>query len=298
MLGASWAGPSGGDVHRAALFDGARLVGAVRLSAMRRVRRGHAAQVQVEAQEPLHADALLAAVSAFADDWTAFDRLQLEVSAGSPAADVAERHGFVREVCRVDRRGSGDELGFGRLRPGFVPRPPGGAPPWPARHRRTPTEVTLRALSAADSAAICALSIAPTAVWGTLQTPWSNEVFYADRFVGTGPEHAVFVLEADGEIAGNGGLHPTGIPGVDAMGMAISAEWQGCGLGARLLDQVIATWHARESRRLELGVWVDNTRAHALYVSRGFRAEGTLRCDSIRGGGHASSLEMALRRRP
>jgi RimJ/RimL family protein N-acetyltransferase len=47
-------------------------------------------------------------------------------------------------------------------------------------------------------------------------------------------------------------------------------------------------------RRVELQVWEDNTRARALYASRGFVPEGVLRADGWRAGGHASSLEMAL----
>jgi GNAT superfamily N-acetyltransferase len=290
-----WLRASGGDVHLAGLWSEDLLVGVVRLASMRRVRRGHAAQVAVEAVTPEHTDALLGAVCALADGWTAYDRLQLEVRADAHAARFASAHGFAAEVRRASRYPDGcDEIGFGRLRPGFSPRPPGPPPPWPARNRRHPSDVTFRLVEAGDSAWVRDLSTEPTAVWGTLQAPWSNERFYAERFAGTSPENEVYVLLADGEPAGNGGLHPTGVPGVMAMGMVVAADWQGCGLGARLLDHVIAAAAARGTRRLELGVWGDNTRARALYASRGFVAEGTLRYDSIRGGGHASSVEMAL----
>lgn len=292
----TWHGPSGGDVHRAGLWSGDTLVGAVRLAPMRRLRRGHAGQVHVTASELAHADALLAGVCAFADEWTALDRLQLEVPADHPAADAAISHGFAVEVRRIARLGDGrDELGLGRLRPGFAPRPPGPHPPWPPRGQRRPAAVSFRPLTAADSTGVRDRSIEPTAVWGTLQTPWSNERFYAERHATTTAENRIVAVVVDGEIAGTGGFHPLGIPGVWGLGMAIGARWQGCGIGAQLLDHVVASAWEGGARRLELGVWEDNTRARALYLSRGFVAEGTLRCDGIRGGGHASSVEMALR---
>jgi hypothetical protein len=272
--GAPWSGPSGSDVHTAGLWEQGALVGAVRLALVRRARRSYLAEVQLRTDSAARADALLGAAVALADGWTALDRLQLDLAEDDPAAQIAPRHGFQLEVRRVGRYPSGqDELVFGRLRPGFVVRPAGAAPPWPARGRRVAQSVSFRPVGLEDSAALRDLSTELTAVWGTLQTPWSNERFYADRYLATGPEHEVLALVADGELAGTGSLHPTRFPGVCGLGMALAADWRGM-------------------RRVELGVWEDNTRARALYVSRGFVPEGVLRCDGIRGGGHAHTLEM------
>lgn len=289
-----WIGPSGGDVQRLGLWLGGALVGAVRLTSNRRLRQLHSAQVHLRALNAEHADALLAAVTAFADGWTPHDRLQLALPADHPALSVAAAHGFAVEVRRVDRSAPGcDEIGLGRLRPGFAPRPPGPPPAWPPRLERW-QEVTFRPPSPSDAESMRDLSIEATAVWGTLQTPWSNAQFYADRYESTAPGSEVVVVLAEGAFAGSAGLHPAGFPGVYGIGMAIAAEWQGGGLGGQILDQLIRRGRAVGGRRLELGVWHDNSRARALYETRGFVAEGLLRCDSIRGGGHASSLEMAL----
>jgi putative acetyltransferase len=294
---AAWQVASGSDLHCAGLWEGGALVGAVRVAAMRRARRSYLGEVQLRADTPARAAALLEAVCAHVDGWTALDRLQLDLAEGDPAVESAEAHGFALEVRRAGRFGPGeDELVFGRLRPGFVPRPPGPPPPWPPRGRRLARDVSFRLIQLEDSAALRDLSTDPTAVWGTLQTPWSNERFYAERHLATGPEHEIVALVADGELAGTGSLHPTRLPGVLGLGMGLASAWQGCGLGARLLDELILRAWRRGARRVELGVWEDNTRARALYVSRGFVPEGLLRCDGIRGGGHAHTLEMALMR--
>ena len=108
--------------------------------------------------------------------------------------------------------------------------------------------------------------------------------------------HRFVVITVDGEVAGIGGLHPTGVPDVVMFGMAVDLRWQGRGLGRQLQAWLLEESWRMGARRVELQVWEDNHRARALYTSGGFVEEGVQRCDGIRAGGYASSLNMALMR--
>lgn len=277
---------SGGAEHLWGRWDGDALVGALRMAPGPRARNRHAAFLELVGDD----DGLLAAAVDLTDRWTPIDRLELSLPAGHPAIAAAQALGFHLEVTL---RRAPDEVVLGRLRPGFVPRSPGPHPPWPPRHRQPAPAWGWRRMEESDVPAIAALSVEATAVWGTLQTPSSSVDFYLDRHLATQPDNFLGVLTADGVVAGIGGLHPTGRSDARVLGMAVSADWQGCGGGAFLMDALVAHATADGARRLELEVWADNTRARALYERAGFVAEGTRRCDGIRDGGHASSLAMA-----
>lgn len=277
---------SGGAEHLWGRWDGEALVGALRMAPGPRARNRHAAFLELLGDD----GGLLATAVELADRWTPLDRLDLTLPAGHEAITTAQQLGFDLEVTL---RRAPDEVVLGRLRPGFIARPPGPHPPWPPRHRRPAPLWGWRRMEEADVPAVAALSVEATAIWGTLQTPSSSVDFYLDRHLGTQPDNYLGVLTADGAVAGIGGLHPTGQPDARMLGMAVGADWQGCGGGAFLMDALIHHCRAEGVRRLELAVWADNTRARALYERAGFVAEGTRRFDGIRDGGHASSLEMA-----
>jgi RimJ/RimL family protein N-acetyltransferase len=67
---------------------------------------------------------------------------------------------------------------------------------------------------------------------------------------------------------------------VGEFGMDVEAEYWSQGVGGALLDAAL-TWARAGSRltKINLRVRVDNTRAIALYASRGFAMEGTLSRD-------------------
>lgn len=277
---------SGGAEHLWGCWDGDALIGALRLVPGPRARNRHVAFAELVGDD----SGLLAAAVDLTDRWTPIDRLDLSLPAGHPAISAALALGF--EVEATLRRAP-DEVVLGRLRPGFVPRAPGPHPAWPPRHRRPAPTWGWRRMDEADVPAVAALSVEATAIWGTLQTPSSSVDFYLDRHLSTEPGNFLGVLTAEGVVTGIGGLHPTGRPDARVLGMAVGADWQGCGGGAFLMDALIAHARADGVRRLELAVWADNTRARALYERAGFVAEGTRRCDGVRDGGYASSLEMA-----
>ncbi len=282
------ASPSGGGAHAWIGPDAA-----IRVIPQDRLRRRHLATVEL-ASGGAAADALDTAIT-FADRWSPVDRLELALPEDHPALRTAEARGFVAEARRRGRLPDGrDEIALGRLRPGFVPRPPGAAPPWPPRGSPGPAAYRFTPPAADEDAAIAALSTEPWSLWGTLQIPSSSVAFYADRRERTPPGAQAWTMW-DGDTAiGSGGLFPSGPPGVAMLGMMIGTAAQGRGAGRALLAHLLAAARASGLRRVELGVYVDNDRAVALYRSAGFLEEGARRCDAIRDGGQASTLEMAL----
>lgn len=288
----AWAtAPAGGDEHRWAAWRDGRIVGVVRLVAYSRLRRRHAGQVTAAGD----AGPALAAAVRFADAWTPLDRLDLALPAHSPLLAAAQESGFELEVRRVGRLATGDEVGLGRLRPGFVPRAAGPMPAVPPRGRRRGA-FTWRLVTEADLQVVRDLSAEPSVVWGTLQVETQNLPFVLARHRATpaGDRIGVLVDAASGEVAAMGGVHLTGVPGVYAVGMTVREAWQGCGVGHGIVEALLAEAASAGARRVELGVWHDNDRAQALYRAHGFRFEGRARWDAMRAGGHASSDEMAV----
>lgn len=287
--------PSGADHHLLGLWRDGALVAAAHVSLAQRLRNRHCAELELASRPDVEVQALVESVLTLLDDWSAVDRLDIELPDDHEALPTLRRLGFVDEVRRVARMmGGRDNLILGRLRPGFVPRPSAGPPAWPRRAREAGLEVTIRPLAEADAAGVQALSTTPGSVWGTLQTSSSNDWFYIKRFQSTPPGNQLVVVEVGEAIAGIGGLHPTGEPDVVVLGMGFHDDWQGMGLGKRLMEALLQMAAERGARRVELSVWQDNTRARALYERFGFKPEGLRRFDGLRSGGHASSLDMAL----
>ena len=124
----------------------------------------------------------------------------------------------------------------------------------------------------------------------------------AQRFLGViegEGRSRLWVLEEDGRVVGNAGVHEAGASGVLSLGMAILAEARGRGGGRALLDAILDHARSRGTHKVELEVWPDNARAIALYASAGFEVEG-LRRDHYRrrDGSLRSALLMARLLRP
>lgn len=279
--------PSGRDVHA---WVSER--GALRVCPVVRTRARHSAAIELVAADD--GPRLLAHAVDFCDRWTTLDRLELALPAGHPALSAALALGFVLEVTRAGRSPDGrDGLLLGRLRPGFAPRPLPPPPEWPARHRRPLPAWTWRPLRQDDSEVIRQLSVHPSALFGTLQTPSSSVDFYTQRFNTPRAGDVMGLMVAGDEVLGIGGLHPTEHPDVRVLGMAVSADWQGCGVGRALLTHLLSLARREGARRVELSVYTDNHRAQALYAACGFRPDGVRRCDAVRDGGHTHSLDMS-----
>lgn len=64
---------------------------------------------------------------------------------------------------------------------------------------------------------------------------------------------------------------PAGEGGVADFAIAVADEWQGCGLGSRMLEALVASARAAGLQRLEGSVLADNDPMRALVRSRGWR---------------------------
>jgi putative acetyltransferase len=98
---------------------------------------------------------------------------------------------------------------------------------------------------------------------------------YRERVAEDDPS-AVWVLEDDGEVVGEAGVHSR-VNGVLSLGMAILPHARGRGGGRALLAAVIEHARACGAHKVDLEVWTDNARAIALYTSAGFEVEGVRR---------------------
>ncbi|MFA9423174.1 MAG: GNAT family N-acetyltransferase, partial [Sedimentibacter sp.] len=106
-------------------------------------------------------------------------------------------------------------------------------------------------------------------------------------------------LEENGikKVVGSIGLivnTPARIRHSGSIGIAVSTDYQGEGIGKALLNKVIDlsdNWLMLV--RLELGVFTDNERAVNLYKSLGFVIEGTKKYAIIKNGKYADEYIMA-----
>lgn len=116
---------------------------------------------------------------------------------------------------------------------------------------------------------------------------------FRETIEGPGPGR-MWVLDAEGRVVGNAGVHASGSTGVLSFGMALLPEARGRGGGRALLDAILVHAASCDAHKVELEVWPDNARAIALYARAGFEVEG-LRRDHYRrrDGSLRSTLLMA-----
>lgn len=159
-------------------------------------------------------------------------------------------------------------------------------------------EVTYRAAEPADAAGIAVLLGRPGTVEGTLQIPEMPVASRLEFLQRIEPRDCKLVAVAGAEIVGSASLHSVGLSlrrtHVRSLGIAIAPEWQGRGIGRRLLERLLDwadNWGA--VLRIELHVHADNERAMALYRSLGFVEEGRHKGYSLTGGRYIDSLSMA-----
>lgn len=286
--------PSGDQVHRFGAWEGPALRGFVELAPGARGRTRHTAALHLGAVDEVAAAALLGRALDLADRWLALGRLSAEVEEGDPHLAWLHAAGFEREgALRGHRERDGlrrDVVLLGRLRPGWVPEPPAPPPAWlPPVPCPSPR---VRPVRPEDADALGALMGDERVAWGTLQLPSSSGDLWRVRLAR--PWGQVYVVEQDGMIVGNGGIHPLPPPSahVSLLGMSVAADRQGAGLGGLLMAQIVAAGRERGLAKLELEVYADNPRARRLYERFGFEVEATKRHDVWRAGGYASSLVM------
>lgn len=159
------------------------------------------------------------------------------------------------------------------------------------------TSIVVRRAEPGDAEAIAMSFRGRNAAAGTLQNPYPSIADWQSRLAADAATNYILVAVADGEVIGHAGLHGNKNPRrqhVWTFGIAVRDDWQGRGVGTRLMKALIDladNWLG--ALRLEMTVYVDNAAAIALYKKFGFVVEGTHRAFALREGRLTDSLAMA-----
>ena len=155
--------------------------------------------------------------------------------------------------------------------------------------------VLVRAMEPEDLPALTEAWNQPAAYAGTLQLPFTSLEARRQRHAAT-PGMTRLVAEIEGKAVGMLGLnrYENRRSHVGSIGMAVHDGYAGRGVGSALMAAIVDladNW--LQLKRLELNVYVDNTRAIALYERFGFVREGLQRAYAWRNGAYVDSLAMA-----
>jgi putative acetyltransferase len=156
---------------------------------------------------------------------------------------------------------------------------------------------TIRHSEPQDYVAIKEIYQQPSCYAGTLQLPYPSEDKWQKRLSGSNDNAYSLVAELDGKIVGQIGMEVFSSPRrkhVANIGMAVSENTQGQGVGSKLLEAVVdlaTNWLA--VTRIELEVYTDNTAGKALYEKHGFVVEGTAKNYAFRDGQYVDVFFMA-----
>jgi putative acetyltransferase len=158
--------------------------------------------------------------------------------------------------------------------------------------------IVIRAMEPADAPGVSALFGSIGTVEGTLQIPDAPIASRLEFLQKVEPQDCKLVAVLGGEIVGCASLHSVGTSlrrrHVRLLGIGIAQEWQGKGLGRRLIARLL-DWADNWAgvTRVELLVHADNERAIALYRSLGFVEEGRHRGYALKAGQYVDSFSMA-----
>lgn len=157
--------------------------------------------------------------------------------------------------------------------------------------------VLLRPLRAADAEAFHALQLLPGVFrQANVGMPYDSLDSTREWIAKLAPATVAIVAELDGTLIGHAEIYPnSGRRAHSAsIGIGVHDDWQGCGIGSRLLAELIdAADNWMGLRRLDLHVFTDNEPALALYRKFGFEIEARFRGDVLREGELTDSYLMA-----
>ena len=161
-------------------------------------------------------------------------------------------------------------------------------------------EIKIRAIRVEDAEGINALRIMD-GVRENILGITSERICRSKSFIESlGNDAHMYVAEiienGESKIIGTVGLHVFQSPRLRhsaSIGIMVHKDYQERGIGKKLMATVIDladNWLML--KRLELGVFTDNTRALKLYKSFGFEIEGTKKCAAIRNGKYVDEYIM------
>jgi putative acetyltransferase len=158
-------------------------------------------------------------------------------------------------------------------------------------------EIIIRHCEKADIKSIQALYEQTSNFPSTTDLPYSCSDKWLKQFEERPASFYSLVAEIDGQIVGEIAMQNYDSPRrkhAATLGMAVSEQFQGKGIGGKLLKALIElanNW--LNIQRLELEVFTDNLGAIALYKKHGFVIEGTAKAFAFRNGGFVDAHLMA-----
>lgn len=148
----------------------------------------------------------------------------------------------------------------------------------------------------ADAATALLAEVAAEGLWLGVEVGF-DEASRRDRLLAslTDPMvYALVVVQDDGALLGTGSVHVARY-GVADLAIVLAEPARGRGLGAALLDALVAGARERGAHKVDLQVWPHNPAAIGLYLSRGFLVEGRVRAHYRRASGQLwDSVLMGL----
>lgn len=157
--------------------------------------------------------------------------------------------------------------------------------------------IEIKRFSEAHLEGVTALYNEPAVCRQMLQMPYQSIDTWRKRLAANSERHLQLVALHNNKVIGNIGLeqysrvrrsHAGGV------GMGVATNWQGKGIGSRLLEAALDmadNW--MNLRRVELTVYTDNEAAIKLYRKFSFEIEGQLREYALRDGNFVDALSMA-----
>lgn len=131
--------------------------------------------------------------------------------------------------------------------------------PRPRTEAALPLTLRLRAMTEGDVETVCAADRA------AYEHPWTEGIFRDCLRVG----YSCWVGELEGEIVAHAAM-AVAVGECHILNLCIHPDWQGRGLGRRLLRHLMTFARTRRADSAFLEVRASNSRARALYASEGF----------------------------
>jgi L-phenylalanine/L-methionine N-acetyltransferase len=159
-------------------------------------------------------------------------------------------------------------------------------------------DITIRSQEPQDAEQVSAMMGSLGTFEGTLQLPDMPVASRIEFLQKVDHQSCKLVAVVGDRIVGAAGLHSAGASlrrsHVRQLGIGILREWQGQGLGRRLIARLL-DWADNWAGvlRVELSVHADNDRAMALYRSMGFVEEGRHPAYALKNGRYIDVLTMA-----
>lgn len=157
--------------------------------------------------------------------------------------------------------------------------------------------ITIRPISVKDAKGVWELRRCSKVLENTMSIPSVRLEDVEKKLQNMGPNAHVYVAEVDNKVVGMVGIHvgqgPKRKHAAD-LGIMVHDDYHRQGIGKQLMDTALDladNWLGL--KRVELGVFVNNEAAIALYKKYNFVTEGTRKCAYFSNGAYQDEFIMA-----